>query len=402
MRFADRNRVALGALFRAPLRTAMMLLATAIGVAAVVVLTGLGEGARVYVTGQFQSLGTHLLIVLPGRTETTGAGPAMLSGATPRDLTLGDAQALERGPAVEKLAPVIIGEATASAGSLERDVTIMGTTAAFRDIRGWQMGSGEFFAAGDMDREAAVCVVGSVIGQELFRGESPVGRWMRLDDRRCRVSGVLAPQGTSVMVDADQLVLVPVAVAKSLFNAPGLFRIIIQARGRDAMPAAKRFIVATLKERHRGDEDFTVITQDAVLQTFDGILGTLTRTLGGIAAISLLVAGVLIMNVMLVAVSQRTQEIGLLKALGARRRQIISLFLAEAIYLAMLGAVVGVLAGYAIAAALGAIYPDFDFYPPIWAVAGAVVVAIGCGLLFGILPARRAAGLDPVAALARR
>jgi putative ABC transport system permease protein len=205
MRFADRNRVALGALFRYPLRTAMMLLATAIGVAAVVVLTALGEGARLYVTGEFQALGTHLIIVLPGRTETTGAGPAMLAGATPRDLTLGDAQALERSAAIEKLAPVIVGEATASSGSLERDVTIMGTTSAFREIRGWKMESGEFLPAGDMEREAAVCIIGSVIARELFRGEPPVGRWMRVDDRRCRVAGVLAAQGTSVMVNVDQL-----------------------------------------------------------------------------------------------------------------------------------------------------------------------------------------------------
>lgn len=402
MRFADRNRVALGALFRYPLRTAMMLLATAIGVAAVVVLTGLGEAARLYVTDQFRSLGTNLLIVLPGRTETTGGGPAMLAGATPRDLTLGDARALERSAAIDKLAPVVVGQATVSSGSLERDVSIMGTTAVFREIRGWEMASGEFLPAGDMDREAAVCVVGSIIGRELFRGEPPVGRWLRVSDRRCRVSGVLAAQGISVMVDVDQLVVVPVAVAQNIFNSPALFRIIVQARGRDAMPAAKRYIVQTLKERHHGDEDVTVITQDAVLKTFDGILGTLTRALGGIAAVSLLVAGVLIMNVMLVAVSQRTQEIGLLKALGARSSQILGLFLAEAVYLALLGALVGVLAGYGIVLALGEFYPDFTFLPPSWAVAGAFVLAIGCGMLFGILPARRASRLDPVAALARR
>ncbi|MEO8224932.1 MAG: ABC transporter permease, partial [Gammaproteobacteria bacterium] len=383
-------------------RPAMMLLATAIGVASVVTLTALGEAARLYVTGQFQSLGTHLLIVLPGRTETTGGGPSMLAGATPRDLTLGDARALERSANIARLAPVIVGEGTASSGALERDVTIMGTTAAFGDIRGWKVAAGDFLPAGDMDREAAVCVVGSTVGRELFRGETPVGRWMRIGNRRCRIIGVLAPQGRSVMVDADQLVLVPVALAQSLFNAPGLFRIIIQARSRDVMPAAKRFIVDTLKARHRGDEDVTVITQDAVLQTFDGILGTLTRALGGIAAVSLIVAGVLIMNVMLVAVSQRTQEIGLLKALGARRGQILGLFLTEALYLAFFGALVGVVAGYGITLVLGRVYPEFDFHPPLWAVGGSVALAMACGVLFGILPARRAARLDPVAALARR
>jgi len=402
VRFLDRNRVAIGALLRYPLRTAMMLLATAIGVAAVVVLTGLGEAARLFITDEFRSLGTNLLIVIPGRTETTGAGAAMLGGATPRDLTLGDARALERDPSVERLAPVIVGEATASAGALERDVTVMGTTAAFRVIRGWRMAAGDFLPAGDMEREAAVCVVGSIVGRELFRGEPPVGRWLRLGDRRCRVIGVLAPQGISVMVDADQLVLVPVALAQNLFNAPGLFRILLQVRSLDALPAAQRFVAATLKARHRGDEDFTIITQDAVLKTFDGILGTLTRALAGIAAVSLLVAGVLIMNIMLVAVSQRTQEVGLLKALGARRRQILGLFLAEAVYLALAGALTGVAIGWGTLLVLGGLYPDFTLRPPPWALAGAVGLAVACGVLFGILPARRASRLDPVAALARR
>lgn len=402
MRFADRNRIAFGSLFRAPLRTAMLLLATAIGVAAVVTLTALGEAARRYVTAEFQSLGTHLVIVLPGRSETTGGGPAMIAGATPRDLTLADARALRRNASIARVAPVVVGEASAQAAGLERNVTVMGTTADFRVIRGWQMAAGEFLPDVDLDREVPVCVVGALVGRELFQGASPVGQWLRVGDRRCRVTGVLAPQGTSVMVDADQLVLMPVALAQALFNAPGLFRIILQARDRDAMPAAIRTVRATLTERHRGEEDFTIITQDAVLQTFDGILGTLTRALAGIAAVSLLVAGVLIMNVMLVAVSQRTQEIGLLKALGARRRQVLGLFLAEAFYLALLGAVAGLAVGYGVLFVLARLYPEFEFVPPAWAVAGATALAVGCGMLFGILPARRAAGLDPVTALTRR
>jgi putative ABC transport system permease protein len=168
------------------------------------------------------------------------------------------------------------------------------------------------------------------------------------------------------------------------------------------MPAAERHIRATLTDRHRGKEDFTIITQDAVLKTFDGILGTLTRALAGIAAVSLMVAGVLIMNVMLVSVSQRTQEIGLLKALGARRSQVIGLFLAEAFYLALFGALAGLAVAGLVLVVLGRLYPEFQFVPPAWALAGATGLAVGCGMLFGILPARRAASLDPVAALARR
>jgi len=402
MKFADRHRVAFGALARAPLRTAMLLLATAIGVAAVLVLTALGEAARHYIADQFQSLGTDLLVVMPGRTETTGGGAGMMSGATPRDITLDDARALLRSAAIQTIAPVVVGESSVSVGSLERDVTIMGTTAGYATIRHWRMASGEFLPDVDMDQESPVCVVGSTIGLELFRGEPPVGRWLRVGDRRCRVAGVLAKQGVSLMVDIDTVVMIPVAMAQSLFNSAGLFRVLIQARSRDVMPSAKRFVLATFKARHHGEEDVTVITQDAVLQTFDGILGALTLALAGIAAISLLVAGILIMNVMLVAVSQRTEEIGLLKALGARQSQVLALFLTEALYLALLGALAGVLVGFAGVWLLGYIYPDFTFMPPVWAVLGAVLLSMSCGMLFGILPARRAARLDPVAALARR
>jgi putative ABC transport system permease protein len=402
MRLADRHRVAFGALARTPLRTAMLLLATAIGVAAVLMLTALGEAARRYITDEFQSLGTDLLVVLPGRTETTGAGAGMMSGATPRDITLDDARALLRSSAIATVAPLVVGESQVSVGSLERDVTIMGTTASYAAIRRWTMASGEFLPDVDMDRESPVCVIGHTIGRELFRGEPPVGRWLRVGDRRCRVAGLLAKQGISVMVDVDTVVMIPVAMAQSLFNSAGLFRVLIQARSRDVMPAARRFVLDTFRERHHGEEDVTVITQDAVLKTFDGILGALTMALAGIAAVSLLVAGVLIMNVMLVAVSQRTQEIGLLKALGARRSQVLALFLTEAVYLAMLGAFAGLLLGFAGVWLLGSLYPDFTFRPPLWAVAGAVLTSMACGMLFGILPARHAARLDPVAALARR
>ena len=402
MRIMDCNRLASGSLLRAPGRTFMMLLATAIGVAAVVVLTSLGEAARRFVTDEFRSLGTNLIIVLPGRSETSGLGPGMVIAETPRDLTLDDARALLRSPHIRRMAPVVVGKASVNRGRLERVVALLGTTPEFRSIREWRMAMGEFLPGVGLDQAAPLCVLGAKIRSELFRDSSPLGQWLRVGDRRCRVSGVLEPQGRSIGVDVDEVVIVPVVMAQQLFDSPGLFRIIIQATGREAIETAKRDARRIITARHYGEEDITVITQDAVLATFDGIFGNLTRALGGIASISLVVAGVLIMNVMLIAVSQRTAEVGLLKALGATRRQIIALFLTEATFLASLGAVVGVSFAYLVDALLGLFYPELDFRPPAWAVLGALLTAVAAGMFFGILPARRAADLDPIAALSGR
>jgi len=380
----------------------MMLLATSIGVGAVLLLTALGESARGYVSAQFQSLGTNLVIIFPGKSETSGVAPGVMAGTTERELTLDDARALERSSAIKLIAPVIVGSMPVSRGSLERDTTVIGTTQPFAEIRQWTMALGEFLPNVDIDRASPVCVIGNVIRRELFHNEPPIGKWLRLGDRRCRVTGVLSEQGTSIMVDVDEVVIVPVSYAQMLFDVSGLFRIILQATEGDTMDRARADAIRIIKERHYGEEDITAITQDAVLATFDGIFQTLTKALAGIASISLIVAGVLIMNVMLVAVSQRTKEVGLLKALGATRRQIIALFLTEAAFLAVFGGAAGLGFGYLVTFSLRAFYPEYIYMPPVWAAAGAFGVALCCGLFFGIWPARKAAELDPIMALAGR
>ena len=400
MRALDATGFAFQSLRRTPARSGLMLLAMGIGVAAVMVLTALGEGARRYVTGEFSSLGTNLVIVIPGRSETTGASPALFAGETPRDLTVADAAALTRSALVSRVAPIMVGSAAASYGSRTREVSVIGSTADMLEVRHWKLAAGGFLPRGDWGRGATVCVIGEKIRSELFGAGPAVGQWLRIGDWRFRVVGVLASEGRSIGVDVQELVVIPVASAEALFNSQALFRVLVEARSREAMPRVTQWVLDTLRERHQGEEDVTVITQDAVLATFDRIFQALTMTLGGIAAISLGVAGILIMNVMLVAVSQRTAEIGLLKALGADRRQIILLFLVEAVLLSVLGAVVGMLAGAAGSWGIGRIYPALDVVAPGWAIGAAAAVAIITGLVFGIMPARRAAQLDPIRALA--
>jgi putative ABC transport system permease protein len=378
-----------------------MLLAMAIGVGSVVVLTALGEGARRYVTGEFAALGTHLLIVLPGRSETTG-GPPPVMGETPRDLTLDDALALERSRHVRRVAPLTVGSAPVSWQRREREVSVLGTTASFLTVRHLSMGQGLFLPESDARVSKPVCVIGTTVRQELFGPEPALGQWVRIGDRRFRVIGILASEGRSIGVDLDEIVIIPVASAQTLFNAPSLFRILVEARSRMAVRGAKGDVVSIIRRRHEGEEDVTVITQDAVVATFDKVFQALTLTVAGIAAISLSVAGILIMNVMLVSVSQRTPEIGLLKAIGAPARQIMILFLSESGLLSLLGAAIGLALGFVAAATLRHFYPALEMVPPLWALGAAIGVALFTGLAFGVLPAKRAARLDPVQALSRR
>ena len=402
MKPADTTRLAMQSILRYPLRTSMLLLAVAIGVTAVVLLTSVGEGARRYITGEFASLGTNLLVVFPGKSDTTGGAAGMMIGETPRDLTVDDAMAIERSPLVSRVAPAIVGSGTASWRQREREISVLGTTSEMRAVQHWSMRAGQFLPELDMDIASPVCVLGSTVRDEFFGRADPLGEWIRIGDARCRVIGVLAQAGLTGPFNTDELVIVPVASAQQIFNATSLLRIIVEVVSNDAIEGARRDVIEIVKARHQGEEDITVVSRDAVLDTFNTIFDAITYALAGIAAISLVVAGVLIMNVMLVAVSQRTEEIGLLKALGAKQRQIVGLFLAEAVFLSILGALAGLGLGTLGTKMLNAAFPIIEFSAPPWALAAAVAIAVSSGLVFGILPARRAARLDPVEALAGR
>ncbi len=402
MRTRDVLASAVGAAAGNPLRTFLLTLAMAIGVAAVVVLTALGDGARRYVVREFTSLGSNLVIVLPGRTATGGINPGSAITSTPRDLTVDDARAVARAPATLRAAPILVGTSELSVAGRLRDTMVLGATAELLEVRRFTLAQGRFLPVEDWDRGSPVMVIGARLRSELFGAEAAVGQFVRIGDRRFRVVGVLAASGSGLGMNTDELAIVPVALAQAMFNTNTLFRIMIEARGRTSIETAKRQVTAILKERHGGEEDVTVITQDAILATFDRLLGTLTLGVAGIAAISLAVAGILVMNVMLVSVTQRRAEIGLMKALGGSHGTIRLLFLVEAALLSLAGALGGYALGHAGAWLIRYLYPALPAYPPDWAVLAALGTALATGILFGVMPARRAAALDPVLALARR
>ena len=399
MRFVDLLRYASRGVRGNRLRTALSLLGVAIGVGSVILLTSLGEGARQYIISEFASLGSNLLIIVPGKTETVGLAP--LVSTAPHDLTRQDAEALPlRVPAIRRVAPLVAGTAPVRAGERSREVTIVGTTREMLDIRHLKMSIGRFLSANEPD--ATVCVLGARVQRELFPGENPLGKLVRIGDWRFRVIGVIAPRGTSIGMDLDEVVEIPVDTSLRLFDRTSLFRILAEVYSHEDNDRARLAALNVLRERHAGQEDITILTQDSVLATFNNILKVLTATLAGIAAISLGVAGLGIMNVMLVSVTERTREIGLLKAVGATHAQVVAVFLIEAAVLATVGGSLGLAVGLGAGAALQQVYPEFPFRPPAWAIPVALGVSCSVGLLFGILPARNAARLDPVAALMRR
>jgi putative ABC transport system permease protein len=396
----DLIRLAVFALAQHRRRTALSLLGVSIGIIAVITLTALGEGARTYVEDQFAALGSNLLIVMPGKNETTGGFPG--AGGAPNDLTLDDALAVARNvPGIERIVPMSMSTANVSRRERSRQVMVIGSTADFRRIRDLHITRGRFLPEADLDRGAPVAVLGRKLARELFGQENPVGQAIRVGSWRMRVIGVLAARGTQMGLNIDDTLVVPVATGLRMANRQSLSRILLELKPQSDAELAKQRVIDLMIERH-DEEDITCLTQDAVMSSLSGILRVLTSVVVGIAAISLSVAGIGIMNVMLVSVSERTPEVGLLKALGATRRQILALFLVESVLLSTAGGVVGLAVGWLLVEVVVTLYPVIPASPPIWAVASVLGVSLLTGTVFGVLPAWRAARLDPVEALAAR
>jgi len=388
---------ALDSLLANKLRSLLTILGIVIGVMAVILLVSVGEGTKQYITRELSGLGTNVLVITAGKTETTG-GPPIIGEGT-RKLTYEDALALARATNTLAIAPVVLGGSRIKYGSRGRDVTVVGTTYDHQKVRNLFVQVGRFISDEDVEARHRVVALGRTAARELFGETNPLGKLVRLGDMKFRVVGLMEHKGVIVGFDFDNLVFIPVRTALELYDTDRLMEILVQAPSAAAVPQVKAEVTRILTRRHENKEDFTVTSQDAMLSSLQKILDILTWVLGAIAAISLVVGGIGIMNIMLVSVGERTREIGLRKAVGARRRDILSQVLLEALMLSLVGGVTGVGGGVGGAIAMGWMFPSLPVAVSLWSIWVAFGFAVWISIFFGVYPARKAAVLDPVAAL---
>ena len=396
MDIRDAIRLAARAVTAQRLRSFLTLLGIAVGIASVILLTSIGEGIHRYVLGEFTQFGTNVVTIAPGKTKTGGAPSGLPSSARP--LTLEDAQALGRLPNVIAVTPNVRGNAEVQGNGRTRRTLISGVNADSATVFRLTARSGQYLPDDDAGSARAFVVLGAKLKEELFGPDNALGQRIRIGGLQFRVIGIMEAKGQFLGIDLDDTAFIPAARAQELFNREGVDEInVAVAEGAPSAAVASQ-IRRHLIERH-GREDFTIVTQEEMLKTLSNILNVLTMAVGALGGISLLVGGVGIVTIMTIAVTERTSEIGLLVALGARRRTILGLFLGEAIALSAIGGALGLLLGFGLAQLIHLLVPALPVHTPISFVLLAEGVAIAIGLAAGVLPARRAAGLDPVEAL---
>jgi putative ABC transport system permease protein len=397
MLLADSTRFALQALTTHRMRSFLTLLGIAVGIAAVILLTSIGEGVHQFVLAEFTQFGTNVIGIAPGKVKTGGQPPTGIP-TTARLLTIEDAQSLKQLPQVTGSSPMVWGNSEVESNGRLRRSTIYGVDADFTRVFSATVQIGSNLPPEGAGSSRALVVLGSKLRNELFGTENPLGARVRIAGLHFRVIGVMAPKGQFLGIDLDDTAFIPAQRAMELYNREGLTEIhVIYAENTPSATVASA-VKKQLILRH-GKEDFTITTQEDMLKTLSNILNILTMAVGALGGISLLVGAVGIVTIMTISVTERTNEIGLLVALGARRRTILGLFLSESVILAALGGIMGLLLGIGLAQLIRLVLPNFPVHTP-WSFAlGALLMSAVIGLMAGVLPARSAAHLDPIEAL---
>ena len=391
----DWLRLATSPVTSQPGKSVLTALGIAIGIAAVTLLTTLGHGVRQYVLDSFSQFGTRIIAITPGHSETAGMAGGLISSV--RLLTLDDAEALARITGSEWVVSNVQGSGPVRYGERVRSTEILGTTSDFNQAWDFPLAMGKFLPDTG-GNSPAVAVIGDTLYRELFRSENPLGKFIRIGGQRYRVIGVMQPKGSTLGFDLDDMAYIPADRALTLFNREGLMEVdVVFSEGTTSSQMLER-IKAVMMKRH-GQEDFTLTSQDEMLSSMNRILGILTIGVAALGGISLLVGGVGIFTIMTTNLTERTAEIGLLRAIGCPRRQLLSLFLGEAVMLSLFGAFIGIVITAVVVALLSLLAPAFPVQIQFSTLGLAIAVAVITGLISGIWPAYKSSRLSPIEAL---
>jgi putative ABC transport system permease protein len=393
---ADLVRLTLQSIVAHRMRSTLTALGIGIGVTAVVLLTSIGEGVNRYVIDQFTQFGTTTLAIQPGKANTLGVSSSVFNSIRP--LSLADAEAVERAPHVHHAVPLVTGSASVEARGRERTVNVFAVGPEFDRTFKFEIASGDFLPPDDLERARAVAVIGATVYRELYDGANPLGDRIRVGGARFRVVGIMEPKGQMLGFDLDDSVYIPAARGLELFDREGLHEIDVLYAENAPVDEVVAGITRILIARH-GSEDFTIVTQQQMLDVLDSIVDVLTMGVAALGGISLLVGGVGIFTIMTIAVRERTAEIGLLRAIGATRTRVAQLFLGEAMLLSGLGGLLGLVIGMAAVVIAALAVPGLPLQLSTFYAGVAEAIAILIGLIAGVLPAHRAAALEPLDAL---
>lgn len=398
MTFWELIRTAIIALNQNKMRAALTALGVIIGVMSVILLIALGESAQAYVEREFAIMGSNVIIITPGKQETTGMFP--ISAGSYRKLTYEIARQIKRKvPGIIGVASNTLGLANIRYKNRQRNVLLIGTTPDFEKVRQLYTQIGRFLTEEDIERNSRVCIIGTTVKRELFGTHRALYEKISINGSKHTIVGILEERGMALGIDLGDIAIVPLPSAQRIFNVEEVMEILVGARTQEDIPRATESARKIVRSAHDNEEDFTITNQDSMLSAFSRIFSMLRLMLVGIACISLLVGGIGIMNIMLVSVRERTREVGIRMAVGATRADIGLQFLVESVTLSVLGGMTGIFLGFIGSTVIHVLYPSLPISLSLWSVLTAFLFSSAVGVISGVYPALKAASVDPVEAL---